>query len=1007
MEQIYFEKSKIRTFGIYWYKNKKDSSKIEPQYKALYHCLSNVKEDKQVIYKSNGFNMFWGIANYEQVKKMIEKDNGIYEVLPEMGKRKVYFDIDTKKEEAHGSFIEHLEKCKEIILNHFPDARLQISGSESKKFSYHIILSNYYADNLSRIKLNLKAFCLCYQDYGFDTCVYTKNRNMKCINQTKGLRKITVNGKQRNIKDNRVQAYIEGSTDLSKHLIMWNFDKDAKNIKDIDFSNFLQACQRTETGNVLSVKQKRQRLENLEKGIDIINLKPTDKALSLDFDYANAGPLEKIKVLPNYPKEDKQALHHNICMKVLWWCKKKNLTFEDFWNWYKIKDNSTDTKIRYLNYWNGNTYYVGDKFIDEMLEIFYPKLKKGYNFHQYEHLIDVNSKTTKELGPDEYLTKEEFTDENKTVILGCGCGKGKTESVIQYIKTLPQEKSVLILVPRITLSYDIQNRLMENELKFANYKEDDIRDHTPSRLIISTTSLYKIGEYKYDIVVCDEFETLLNTFTAMKIHKNGSVLPSNWETFKGVLKSCDKLILMDAITTRKTIEFVEGLGYSYSFINNKREITRTIREIKCLDVTENGKDKIVKEIDKEKNFFGCLLESLKKGEKCFVFMPYKEGRKEKSNNSKECIRGVLPLLNYICDKLNFVKGIDIEGYYAEAYDEKLRLRKVNETWQGMKCVITNTTNSVGINYDLQDFDNVFIYYAPWCNPRDVIQVLNRPRKIKNTEMKIYIERENPRMIERRVYGKLGVDAVHRLMQCEQFRNLIKNITIEENACCLKAFKTLCKMNGIHFEKREEWTENQDLIKFENNDDYRITYDKIKDISREKRTQLLERYEGGKISLYEKYQLEKYNFKNENSVKTPDEDILSYMWRNRDYINAFKDIMYEEEHGIDLLLKENGIDILNECNFAEFPKGKIPDGFELKRYKFIENFKFKYIEKSRGYSTFRKIINDFFGNPIQIDRKGDTTDVEFGETLYFFQEHNRKYNNIYKKPDWQFSCMIEE
>ena len=59
------------------------------------------------------------------------------------------------------------------------------------------------------------------------------------------------------------------------------------------------------------------------------------------------------------------------------------------------------------------------------------------------------------------------------------------------------------------------------------------------------------------------------------------------------------------------------------------------------------------EEEKEKNFFGMIIDSLKKGEKCFVFMPYKEGRKEKKETSKECLRGVLPLTSYICDKLGF------------------------------------------------------------------------------------------------------------------------------------------------------------------------------------------------------------------------------------------------------------------------------------------------------------------------------------------------------------------
>ena len=203
----YFEKRKNKFLGIYWYYNKPNTSAIEPIHKSLYYCINNCKNDF-VIYKSDGFKMQWGIANSIETNKMIEEDNNLYEVLLDR-KRKVYFDIDVKNPED--SFLDHLEKCKTAIDKQFPNANFQISGSETKeKYSYHIILSNYYADNLDGSYV-LYAFSNIYNYLGFDKSVYSKNRNMKCINQSKGSIKITVNGKQQNKKDTRVQARIEGS----------------------------------------------------------------------------------------------------------------------------------------------------------------------------------------------------------------------------------------------------------------------------------------------------------------------------------------------------------------------------------------------------------------------------------------------------------------------------------------------------------------------------------------------------------------------------------------------------------------------------------------------------------------------------------------------------------------------------------------------------------------------------------------------------------------------------
>src|SRR5437016_6209366 len=154
------------------------------------------------------YGRWWGAANLKQLSQIIKKDQGIYEILTKNGKRKVYFDVD-KTDKT-------LEEIEEIILKHFPGAVLQISGYLG---SYHIILSNYYAENNDAM-WQIKLFCSHYKEYGFDAKVYTKTRNMKCINQSKS--KTISKGVPRPPR----QLYIKGSEVLSKHLIMHDFDDD-------------------------------------------------------------------------------------------------------------------------------------------------------------------------------------------------------------------------------------------------------------------------------------------------------------------------------------------------------------------------------------------------------------------------------------------------------------------------------------------------------------------------------------------------------------------------------------------------------------------------------------------------------------------------------------------------------------------------------------------------------------------------------------------------------------
>ncbi|KAI8815509.1 uncharacterized protein EV422DRAFT_510535, partial [Fimicolochytrium jonesii] len=128
----------------------------------------------------------------EQLCKLLRWKAGIYKILVPDHVRKLYFDVD--KAETP------LSEIKRVILGEFQNARLQISGREG---SWHIILSNYYAQNLEAMGPVVR-FVHQYKELGFDTHVYTKNRNFKCINQAK--------------PNQPRQAYIEGDAEWSKHL---------------------------------------------------------------------------------------------------------------------------------------------------------------------------------------------------------------------------------------------------------------------------------------------------------------------------------------------------------------------------------------------------------------------------------------------------------------------------------------------------------------------------------------------------------------------------------------------------------------------------------------------------------------------------------------------------------------------------------------------------------------------------------------------------------------------
>ncbi|KAJ3272428.1 hypothetical protein HK104_004476 [Borealophlyctis nickersoniae] len=174
------------------------------------HVLANMEPNTFPIQSYTKKGRLWGAFPPDVITRLIKKNYGLYEILHPTFKCKVYFDVDKSTDS--------LEDIKKIILDRFPGARMHISG---RKGSWHIVLSNYYADNNLEAMRPVKQFVMENVQHGFDKGIYTLNRNMKCINQRKP-------GKL-------LQEYIEGDTALTKHLILHDFDDDAVNINTIDF----------------------------------------------------------------------------------------------------------------------------------------------------------------------------------------------------------------------------------------------------------------------------------------------------------------------------------------------------------------------------------------------------------------------------------------------------------------------------------------------------------------------------------------------------------------------------------------------------------------------------------------------------------------------------------------------------------------------------------------------------------------------------------------------------
>jgi hypothetical protein len=200
---------------LYWLKNASENGG------AMKMVIDSVTPNNIILNSvTKKLGRLWTDTTPENLLQLTSKDNGIYEDLS-FSPHKVHFDIDYK-----GNHDTNLLKClKDGINEIFIDAEFAISGSiTDAKTSYHIILSNYIISNENdrQIMKGITRYLNENISTSFDIKVYTKNRNMKVINQSKG--------------DGRIQKIIEND-DNKCHLITCYISNEAKNLPEFKIND--------------------------------------------------------------------------------------------------------------------------------------------------------------------------------------------------------------------------------------------------------------------------------------------------------------------------------------------------------------------------------------------------------------------------------------------------------------------------------------------------------------------------------------------------------------------------------------------------------------------------------------------------------------------------------------------------------------------------------------------------------------------------------------------------
>ena len=319
-------------------------------------------------------------------------------------------------------------------------------------------------------------------------------------------------------------------------------------------------------------------------------------------------------------------------------------------------------------------------------------------------------------------------------------GSGKTTSCIKYISSLSKYSRIVIVSPRITFSnaitqeYNDGLRKLGVEELFTCYldveRKRDMR--RINRVVVSMESLHHLTEiYDPDLVVIDECQANLCSHIS---NTNGKNLDNNLYVFKEFIKSNNsKVIWADAFLNEKTLQFINDLEIKTTlYVYNRKMEERIVYKIPDI---HSDVSSAIRKIKNQKlreeyritssNWYKLLIRKLEEGKK--VYFPC---------TTRSKVEIVERLFNERYGETK--KGLFYVG--RKKGEKQYDFSNINESWTDCDLVMTTTTISVGLNYDVKNhFNCIIMYFSNRANNLivDMFQSHYRVRHIKDLELYYY------------------------------------------------------------------------------------------------------------------------------------------------------------------------------------------------------------------------------------------------------------------------------
>ena len=479
--------------------------------------------------------------------------------------------------------------------------------------------------------------------------------------------------------------------------------------------------------------------------------------------------------------------------------------------------------VQNFNIYTLKTMAREDNFNNKYQEYF----NKDYDAYDFEY-NDLDENYLENTNKLNYNNISKYFENNKICVLKSPYGTGKTTYITKLINDKFMDKRIIFLVMRQSLSNNLE--VEYGKLGFKNYLDTNSKiNYKDDRIIISLESLNKITYNKmgktyiksYDLVICDEFCSLLSHFNSPTVKEPELI----FNLFELIINKSSQTYFLDGDISNREVKYLQN----YFNYESKPLINKKVSRPLNMNLTYN-----------DEKYFKLVDEDLKNGKKiCFVSMS-----------------------SGFCETIKKMYG---DKYKVLVYNEKTdgavkkQLKDIETLFKSYDIVIYSPSITVGVSFDFDYFESIYGYICKSCCARVFYQMLFRIRKFVNNSINILVDplvvyKDEPFIPFQEVKENIFKDT-ETLINSFEYVKLWNKWEDYNNINFIKVFQYYTNLKGFKFnleKKPEKKIENQTSSKDNITsilESQLIDYDQFQKLSK--------RVKSNDATTDEKYQIEKY------------------------------------------------------------------------------------------------------------------------------------------------------